>query len=85
MLKKFILWLKPTFEDANGTASYRRLTALVFTLLICYMIMSNYIQTMIHLHAFFGLLVSVLLLIGIITAQNIITIIKGQNGSNALK
>ncbi|TZF84506.1 hypothetical protein FW774_05830 [Pedobacter sp. BS3] len=72
-MKRLINWIRPSFEDNDGKASYRRITAFVFVCLICYMVIWNRIQTEIHLKAFFALLITLLLLIGIVTVQNILT------------
>lgn len=70
---KIIQWIKPSFEDAHGTASYRRISAFIFVVLICFMVFCDKIKTTESLHAFYALLVTFLLLVGIITTQNILT------------
>ena len=70
---KFINWIKPSFEDNDGTASYRRITAFILICLISYMVLWDVIKTPISLNAFYALLTTFLLLVGIVTAQNILT------------
>lgn len=78
-MRKIILWLKPSFEDADGTASYRRISAFVFVCLICFMVLGDKITSDLKLRAFYALLVTFLLLVGILTTQNILTFFKGRN------
>jgi|GEM_PF-6453326 len=76
---KFINWLKPSFEDNHGKSSYRRITAFVFVCLISYMIIFDKVQQEVHLKAFYSMLVTLLLLIGIVTTQNILTFLNRKN------
>ena len=78
-MRKIILWLKPSFEDADGTASYRRISAFVFVCLICFMVLGDKITSDLKLRAFYALLVTFLLLVGIVTTQNILTFFRGKN------
>lgn len=75
---QFVMWVKPSFEDADGTASYRRISAFVFVCLICYMIIWDKISSDLKLNAFYALLVTFLLLVGIVTTQNVLTFFRAN-------
>lgn len=76
---KFIQWIRPSFEDNDGKSSYRRITAFVFVCLISYMVVFDKVQQEVHLKVFYSMLVTLLLLIGIVTAQNILTFFNRKN------
>lgn len=77
-MKRLWAWLRPSLEGDDGKASYRRLSALVFILLICYMVLADKIQSNIHLYAFYGLLGTFLLLAAVITTSDIIKFKNGE-------
>lgn len=72
-MKKFIAWIRPSFEDNTGKASYRRITAFVFVWLMCYMVVCDKIKSDIHLKVFYAIEVGLMLMTGIVTTQNILT------------
>lgn len=88
ILNTFINWFSPSLEDANGSASYRRLSALVFIGLIIYMIVADTIKDQIHLYAFYALLTTFLLLVAVVTIDSVsmawARIRYGDNGKDAV-
>lgn len=70
---KLIKWIRPSFEDNTGKASYRRMTAFVFVCLICYMIIWDKVKTELQFKVLLALLITLMLLIGVVTAQNLLT------------
>jgi hypothetical protein len=79
---KFIKWLRPSFEDNDGKASYRRITAFVMVCLISYMVVYEKVQIELHFKVFLSLLITLLLLIGIVTTQNILTFFNKKSDEN---
>lgn len=78
-MRALINWIKPSFEDDKGSASYRRLTAFTFAALDLYIVGFDKVDSDIMLHVHYSILVFVLLLIGIVTVQNILTFFKKSN------
>lgn len=75
-------WVRPSLQDKDGTASYRRLSALAFIALIVYMTISSKFETYAQLYAFYGLIAAFLLLAAVITADNIIMGLRTFRGAN---
>lgn len=80
---KFLNWLRPTLEDENGKASSKKITALLICLLY---IIGNYYVFSTHdknADLIFKVLVLdacfILVLFGIVTTQNLITLFKIKN------
>lgn len=81
-IKSFIDWLRPSIEDHTGAASYRRLTALVFVILDLYIVATEKIKTQLMLNVHYSILVFVLVLIGIVTVQNVLTFLNKDKVEN---
>lgn len=81
-MKKFITWIRASFEDNTGKSSYRRITTFVFVCLISYMVIWDKVKTDIHFKVFLSLLVTMLLLIGIVTTQNILQFFNKPSKTN---
>lgn len=75
-MKRIIQWLKPSLEGDDNKSSYRRLSALVILMLMTYVTAAGKITTMIGLYVLMTHAVVFLLLVGIITADNIITLVN---------
>lgn len=78
-------WIKPTFEDNQGYASYKRLTAFALLAADFYLLFNDKITTTIMLHVHYSLLTAMLLTAAIITTENIITVLKIVKGKNQEK
>lgn len=72
VIKGFLSWIRPSFQDNDGTASYRRLTAFFLVMLDAYIIIAGKITTGLMLNVHYTLLASFLLITGIITTQNVL-------------
>ena len=79
LTKDFITWIKPSFEGSDGRSSYRALSAFILLLLICYKVIFDKSRIDIDLSILYSLEATFLLLTSVISAQNIITMIKGYN------
>ena len=75
--REFITWVKPSFEGTDGKASYRALSAFILLLLICYKVIFDKSRSNIDLNILYSLEATFLLLTSVISAQNIITMVKG--------
>lgn len=75
---KFIAWLKPSLEGEDNKSSYKRLTALFFVIMDGYIIYSGKINSEIMLWVHYSILAFILLMTGIISAQNIIEFKNGK-------
>lgn len=68
----FVNWAKPSFEGQNGTASFRRFTAFFLVMLDMYLILADKINEDQRVNVYYANLVAVLLIIGIVTTQNVL-------------
>jgi len=75
-MKRILQWLRPSLEGDDGKASYRRLSAWAILMLMIYMTAAGKLTTMIGLYILITHAVVFLLLVGIITADNIITLVN---------
>lgn len=82
MFKKIFNYLKPSFEGNDGKISYRRLTAFVYVITDVWLLVTGKINSIETLHAHYSLLIFILLLTGIITAQNILQVISIRKNNN---
>lgn len=77
---EFVRWVKPSFEGKDGTASYRRFTAFALGILNTYLIFCDKLDPSERINAFYANLVVICLIIGIVTAQNILSFFnRGEN------
>lgn len=79
---KLLAWIKPSLEGEDNKSSYKRLTALFFVIMDGYIIYSGKIDSEIMLWVHYSILAFILLLTGIISAQNVI---EFKNGSKSDK
>lgn len=82
LTKDFISWIRPSFEGADGKASYRALSAFVLLLLICYKVIFDPSRESVDLSILYSLETTFLLLTSVISMQNVITMIKGYNSNS---
>lgn len=71
------------FNGEDGRLSIRRCSSLIFLSLIVKMVVSEYVVTQYALYALYSLETTFLLLIGIITVDNIIRFWKGDSKKEA--
>lgn len=67
-----VAWIRPTFEGQDGKASFRRFSALTLIILDIYLVVCDKLSESDRLNVYFANLVTVLLIIGIVTTQNIL-------------
>lgn len=81
MLKKFKDWIIPSFEGEDGKASFRRLTAFVLIIFESYMVFGDKIPEESRISLYYANLITILLIIGIVTTQNVLEFFnRGNNG-----
>lgn len=78
LLKNFINWLRPTFEDQQGQASARRITAFFFVLMSAYVLKQYMNGVRVEEFIWYGILGTILLLFGVITWQNVESFRNGK-------
>jgi hypothetical protein len=77
-----IIWnyLKPSWEGEDGKPSYRRMSQLVFIALIIFIVVKGQTQSQYGFYSLIVLCLTFLLLAAIISADQIISCIKGIKG-----
>lgn len=75
----FLRWLKPSFEGGHGTASFRRFTAFWLVILDAYLIIADKLEESARIYVYYANLVTVLLIIGILTTQNVLEFFNRGN------
>lgn len=75
-MKKILDYLLHMMEGSDNGLSIRRVIALVLLGFIGYLIIGEQITSQLTLNALYALLVSVLLLISVVTADNLISVLK---------
>lgn len=75
-----IVWLRSSVEGDDGKPSHRKLTTFTFVSLIVYMVIVR-LNSQIELNAFYSLLISSLVLIGIVTVDNVLKFF-GRGGAD---
>lgn len=79
-----VRWLKPTVEGPDGVASFRRFVAFTLIILDIFLVVGDKLNEGQRLAVYYANLVTVLLIIGIITTQNILEFFNrgNKNGNN---
>lgn len=76
-----VRWVKPSFEGQDGTASFRRFVAFSLILLDIFLVICDKLNEEQRLAVYYANLATVLLIIGIVTTQNILEFFnRGKNG-----
>jgi len=83
LIKKLIAWIRPSFEGNDHKLSFRRITAFVYVLVDLYITMTGRIASVEMLHVHYSILLFILILVGIITTQNLMEMLpKFRGGKN---
>lgn len=69
---KAFRWIVSSLEDDKGQASYKRIGIAIFIFLITYMVLAKMIITQLWLNAFYALLVTVSVWVGLVTIPQIL-------------
>lgn len=72
----FVRWVQPSFEGNDRTASYRRFTAFGLAILNAYLIIADKLEIADRINAYYANLIAISLIIGIVTAQNILDLLN---------
>ncbi len=75
-MKRFLLWLKPSFEGDDNKSSFRRISAFIILLVMIYVGVAGTVTSMLHLYVLAIYATAFLMLVGIITIDNILTLIN---------
>jgi len=73
MLKRFIKWIKPSFEGQDSKAAARALSAFSLNAAACIMLFMDKIPEPNRIDAFYALLIAAASYLGLTTLQNITT------------
>lgn len=80
MIKRLLRWIRTSMEGDDGRPSHRKLTTFAFVALVVYLVIKKEgIRNQLELNAFYALLISIGVLIGIITVADI-TKFMGRGG-----
>jgi hypothetical protein len=82
MLKRIINWIRPSLEGDDNKSSYRRLSALVLLMLMVYLGVAGKITNTTMFYALLVYSSTFLMLVGILTADNIITFVSKCRGNS---
>jgi len=77
-VNKFWNYIKGVFEGGDGQLSLRRLISFVMVWLIAHMVVKEKIHTQFQLSALYSIEITMLLLISVITVDNLLTFFKSN-------
>lgn len=80
-MKKAFRWIVSSLEDDKGQASYKRIGIAIFLFLVAYMVLTKMIVNQYWLNAFYALLSTASLWVGLITAPQVLMFFGRDKGT----